>query len=152
MIQLQSVIPCRFIPFSERRYARALLGSDIIISPKRLINGYEMGHTEYKITLGMAVGLPAVASPQQSYVEAISYKGGGIIAETSEEWHEALELLVKDVQLRADLGAKARQTVLKRYATPVVAQQYLDLLLTLGRDEFDGEPCNSFNTRAGSGG
>ncbi len=72
MFHLRSVIPCRFVPFSERRYARTLLDSDIIISPKRLINGYEMGHSEYKITLGMAVGLPAVASPQQSYIEAIS--------------------------------------------------------------------------------
>lgn len=131
MRSLQSAVPCRFIRFGDRRYAHVLLTCDIIVSPKRLINAYEMGHTEYKITLGMAVGLPAVASPQQSYVEAISYKGGGIIAGTSDEWRDSLVMLVKDPQLRADLGTKARQTVLDRYATPVVAREYLDLLRSL---------------------
>src|SRR4029078_11351364 len=53
---LERRVKTRWIRFSDRRYARALAGADVIISPKRLCNGYEMGHTEYKITLGMAVG------------------------------------------------------------------------------------------------
>ena len=70
--ELSRAIRCSVVPFSDEAYARTLTTCDIIISPKRLINAYEMGHSEYKITLGMAIGLPAVASPQLSYVDAIS--------------------------------------------------------------------------------
>jgi glycosyltransferase involved in cell wall biosynthesis len=128
---LGAAIPCRYVPFSNRRYARTLLGCDVIVSPKRLVNGYELGHTEYKITPGMAVGLPAIASPQRSYVEAIRDRGGGIVAEGPEEWLEALRRLVGDAGLRAEMGALAQQTVRARYATPVVAAQYLELIRRL---------------------
>lgn len=123
MAELQRLVPCRYLRYSEVAYARALMESDVIISPKRLVNAYEMGHSEYKITLGMAVGLPAVASPQRSYVEAISQRAGGIIAESTEDWVAALTRL-SDPALRSELGSRARATVLERYATPVVAARY----------------------------
>lgn len=126
--ELEKAIPVRFVRYSDAAYARTLRGCDIIISPKRLINAYEMGHTEYKITLGMAVGLPAVASRQPSYVEAISHAGGGILAETSEQWLTALQNLVEDARLREDLGERAARTVRERYTTPVTAASYLQVL------------------------
>src|SRR5205085_6157596 len=123
--ELRGAIPTRFVPFDLRQYARILRDCDVIISPKRLVNGYEVGHTEWKITLGMAAGLPAVASPQQSYVEAIEHRGGGIVADSPEEWTEALARLAADRGLREAVGARALETVRERYATPVVARQYL---------------------------
>ena len=131
LADLRAVVPCRAITFSDQAYAAALLDADIIISPKRLTNGYEMGHTEYKIALGMAVGLPAVASPQQSYVEAIGYAGGGVIAGNPEEWSAALNRLATDPAARQDTGDKARRTVIERYSTPVIARQYLALFESL---------------------
>src|SRR5207237_3213997 len=44
--ELQRAIRCRVVRFSDRRYARTLRDSDVIISPKRLVNAYEMAHTE----------------------------------------------------------------------------------------------------------
>jgi glycosyltransferase involved in cell wall biosynthesis len=117
--------------FSDHGYARALMNADVIVSPKRLSNAYELAHTEYKIALGMAVGLPAIASPQQSYVEAIGAHGGGLIARSTGEWVEALRVLQSDAALRGRMGAFARRTVRERYSTPVVAQQYLRLLKQL---------------------
>ena len=102
--------------------------ADVIISPKFLTSGYEMAHTEYKISLGMALGLPAVASPQPSYVEAIECHGGGMVARTPREWIEALTCLADSPERRAAMGALAQQTVRERYATPVVARHYLDVL------------------------
>jgi glycosyltransferase involved in cell wall biosynthesis len=125
---LERAIRCEVVRFTDRVYARTLHTCDIIISPKRLVNAYEMGHTEYKISLGMAVGLPAVASPQESYVDAIGYAGGGIVANSLDDWRRALASLGADPQLRRTMGAAARRTVLERYSTPVVARQYLDLL------------------------
>ena len=131
LADLQAAVPCRAITFSDQAYAAALLDADIIISPKRLTNGYEMGHTEYKIALGMAVGLPAVASPQHSYVEAIGYAGGGVIAGNPEEWSAALNRFAADPAARQDAGDKARRTVVERYSTPVIARQYLALFESL---------------------
>jgi glycosyltransferase involved in cell wall biosynthesis len=125
---LSAVARCSFERFSLRGYARTLRRCDAIVSPKRLVNGYELGHSEWKITLGMAAGLAAVASPQQSYVEAISAHGGGIVADSSEEWTAAFERL-RDPAERADLGARARRTVEERYSTAVVARRYGDFLL-----------------------
>lgn len=130
--RLARAVPCRFMRFSDRRYARVLRSCDVIVSPKRLANAYELAHTEYKITLGMAIGLPALASPQQSYVEAISWKGGGILADGSDEWHAALVRLRDEPELRATLGRRARETVEERYSTETVAPRWRDLLLSLG--------------------
>jgi glycosyltransferase involved in cell wall biosynthesis len=128
--ELGALPAATFEPFSLRGYARTLRRCDAIVSPKRLVNGYELGHSEWKITLGMAAGLPAVASPQQSYVEAIEAHGGGIVADSPEEWRAAFERL-RDPAERADLGARARRTVEERYATPVVARKYGDFLETI---------------------
>lgn len=128
---LQEVVPCEVLFFSDKVYAGALLDSDIIISPKRLTNGYELAHTEYKISPGMAVGLPAVASPQPSYVEAISHKEGGLIAHTDDDWYEALHSLSQDHNLRAQMGISARDTIVQLYSTPIIARKYLDLFEAL---------------------
>lgn len=127
--ELQRALPTRVEPFGYRRYARLLRGRDVIVSPKRLSNAYELGHSEYKITLGMAVGLPAVASPQQSYVEALA-DGGGFLVDSRAEWREALERL-RDPRLRTEVGERAQQTIRERYATPVIARRYLELFRTL---------------------
>ena len=131
LAQLERAIRCRLVKFSDRRYARTLAGCDIMLSPKRLINAYEMAHTEYKITLGMAAGLPVVASPQQSYLEAIEHRGGGIIANTPDEWRDALGRLAASPAMRCDIGSRARQTVTDCYTTPLIASRYLQLLRNL---------------------
>jgi glycosyltransferase involved in cell wall biosynthesis len=128
LAQLEESIPCRYVAFTPRRYAKTLRTCDVIISPKRLTNAYELAHTEWKITLGMAAGLPAVASPQQSYVEAIGRKGGGIVVDGTDEWADALRSLASDAELRARLGSLAHETVAERYATPVVAAEYAVVL------------------------
>ncbi len=126
--ELGRALPVHFVPYSDAAYARTLRTCDIIISPKRLTNAYEMGHTEYKITTGMAVGLPAVASLQSSYVEAISHAGGGLLAADLDEWTNALKCLIEDVPFRGDLGERAARTVRERYATAVTGAAYREVL------------------------
>jgi hypothetical protein len=123
---LTKILPTHWTTFSHRTYRKMLTQSDLIISPKYLVNGYEMGHTEYKITLGMSVGLPAISSPQESYIEAISAHQGGIIATSSEEWKNALEMM-RDIKERTIFGQRAAETVAKLYSTPVVAEHYRDM-------------------------
>lgn len=128
--ELRSAIACTYVAFSLRGYARLLQECNVIVSPKQLVNPYELAHTEWKITLGMAIGLPAVASPQQSYVEAIEHLGGGIVADSTAEWCEAFDRL-ESPSLREVIGRNAERTVRELYATPVVARRYLQLFETL---------------------
>jgi glycosyltransferase involved in cell wall biosynthesis len=126
--ELEGVIPLRWFHYSDVAYARQLGKADVIISPRDLNNGYNLGHTEYKIMLGMARCLPALASPQPAYVTAIQRGGGGIICYNLDEWIAALGYLRDYPDARLEMGQRARQTMENYYATPVVAAQFADVL------------------------
>lgn len=126
--EMKNIENISWYKYSDRKYSSLLSKSDIIISPKILNNAYELGHTEYKITLGMAVGLPAVASPQLSYIEAIGYKSGGFIANTEEEWFNYLKNLIESSESRNSTGKNAYETVIEQYSTQAVAKLYLNFL------------------------
>ncbi len=131
MTELEKVVFCHYEKYSNKRYADVLSKADIIISPKYLNNAYAVAHSEYKITLGMAAGLPAVASPQQSYIEAIERYGGGIICTSLEEWWTSLNRLIKEEAYRNHLGQLARKTVEEFYSTPVIAKRYMEYLCSI---------------------
>ncbi len=117
-------ISVRYIPYSDESYAEALSKNDIIVSPKILTNGYAVGHSEYKITLGMAVGLPAIASPQRSYIEAVSFLGGGFIAGNEADWQKYITYFIENRDKIDEIGRKAKETVLSKYSYDVVAREY----------------------------
>lgn len=128
MDTLEKVIVVRWFRYSDVIYMWLLGRADAIISPRFLNNGYNLGHTEYKISLGMARNLPALASPQPSYVTAIRRYEGGILCYNDRDWIEALTCLRDDVQFRLEMGNRARQTVEDYYLTPVVASQMAGVL------------------------
>lgn len=111
-------------PYHYDRFPADILECDLGISPKVLNNAYELGHTEFKVTTFMAQGVPVVASPQPSYLQAVRHGESGFIASTGNEWRSYLEQCLADASLRNRLGLRAREDVLKRYATEVVARRY----------------------------
>jgi len=123
MDALAEALPVRWFRYSDLYYAWLLGRADAIISPRYLDNGYNLGHTEYKISLGMARSLPAIASPQPAYRTAIRRGGGGVVCYTLADWIAALQNLRDDAPLRLAMGNQARQTVEQYYLTPVVAAQ-----------------------------
>ena len=122
------------IPFQG---AHALLNqyqnSDVVLSPRFLDNSYNLGHTEWKITLAMACGCVAVASPIPSYEEVRKRSSDEAITlcNTKEEWCQAFEnLLVEGV--RNDSREMAMIVVDKHYSSRVVAEthsRFLERLL-----------------------
>ncbi|MFZ0436031.1 MAG: hypothetical protein WAL87_08705 [Chthoniobacterales bacterium] len=100
----------------------------VIISPRFLENPYNQSHTEWKIALGMACGLPAIASPQPSYLDVRDRSTGGeavTICESGEEWKTAFETARRD-GWRAEASEAARRVFLEHYATEVVAPRHVD--------------------------
>jgi hypothetical protein len=108
----------------------------VIVSPRFLDTPYNLSHTEWKITLGMACELPAIASPVPSYLDVIerSAPGAVTICRANEEWRAALEAcLEKPTRLR-ESGRAAFETVRQHYETGAVARQHAACLAeTLAR-------------------
>lgn len=118
-----AIHPFRSIPELLRLYAS---GGGVIISPRFLENPYNQSHTEWKISLGMACGLPAIASPQPSYREVRDHAedpSAVTICEHTEEWIAALEKSL-DLRRLATASRAARKTVETHYVTEAVAPQH----------------------------
>lgn len=118
-----TIHPFRSIRDLLRLYAS---GGGVIISPRFLENPYNKSHTEWKITLGMACGLPAIASPQSSYLEVRDHAedpSAVTICNRSKEWEEALEAAL-DCRRHATASSAARKAVETHYVTEVVAPRH----------------------------
>lgn len=66
------------------------------------------------VVQGMLTGLPVVYAPIPVLAEKFD-RGGGLPAESPEAFAAAMARLAEDPALRADLGAKGRETALSRY-------------------------------------
>lgn len=83
-----------------------------------------------KVTIPMALGLPVIASPIQSYQEAVTSGVEGFIASTPEEWGEALCKL-KGPYLRMSMAALAKQKAFSNYGMEKIGLDYLFMLIYL---------------------
>jgi glycosyltransferase involved in cell wall biosynthesis len=73
----------------------------------------------------MALEIPTVMSPVGVNTEIISDGANGFLAAHTEEWVEKISSLIDSEQLRKDMGAKARQTVVERYSVISQRDNYL---------------------------
>ncbi|MGI9069495.1 MAG: glycosyltransferase family 4 protein [Pyrinomonadaceae bacterium] len=64
----------------------------------------------------MALGIPPVATPIGSNPEVIEHGGTGFLADTTEQWVEYLELLIRDRDLRLRMSHKAAQVAQERFS------------------------------------
>ena len=114
----------RDIPDLLKNYRRG----GVVISPRNLSNPYNQSHTEWKITLGMAAGLPAVASPQPSYVDVsarATHQDAVRICANDADWCEAFECAM-DESNYAKKSAAAIEVVRNFYSTSIVARMHVN--------------------------
>jgi hypothetical protein len=101
----------------------------VIVSPRFLDAPYNLGHTEWKISLGMACGLPALASPVPSYGDLADRAGEGAVrlCGTEAEWGRALDEVLDAADGDFERwGEAARGVVREFYSTEVVAGRHLE--------------------------
>jgi len=104
----------------------------IIVSPRYLDSHYNRSHTEWKLTLGLACGLPGLGSPQPSYVEAAAASGGALeICSDENEWSQAIESILRDPDFARSRGISGRGVILQNYGTPRVAARHAAVLRNL---------------------
>jgi len=124
-------VPHRIIPYKSIEHLFEVYSQGgISISPRFLDNSYNMGHTEWKITLAMACGRMALCSPVPSYLKvACRAEGQGIrICNSIEDWDAALEdIFYKRIDWgKEELGAKS--VVEKYYSTVVIAKKHAEFV------------------------
>lgn len=83
--------------------------------------------SENRLTLMMSVGLPVVATPIPSYQAVIQHGHNGYLALDRGEWLRALDDL-RDPARRAEVGRRARASVIERYSIDRQASRFIAVL------------------------
>ena len=79
-------------------------------------DSWSRGKCGLKILQYMAAGLPVVTNPVGTNGELVVPGETGFLANTPEEWAEAIRLLASDAELRHKLGRAGRRLVEERYS------------------------------------
>ena len=120
-------LPMSSIPWTGHTEVASIASFDIGIMP--LVNGsFERGKCGYKLIQYMACGLPVVASPVGVNQEIVEHGVNGFLAETLEQWEQALQMLLADPELRQRMGQAGRQKVERQYCIQVTARILVALL------------------------
>lgn len=123
------VVPRQWFEATE---TAELAASDIGISwlPDDL---WSRGKCGLKVLQYMAAGLPVIANPVGVQATMIEHGVTGFLAETPEEWVEAVGRLLHDPDLRRRMGQAARLRVEERFSVAVGVRQWLAQLERLNQ-------------------
>ena len=115
------------IPWSAETESDALLRGDIGIAPTPC-DRWTQGKCGFKIIQYMAAGLPAIASPVGANEQIVGVNETGLLADTPQEWADAIVRLAGDVELRRRMGRAARDVVEREYSLTRAAETWAQLL------------------------
>ncbi len=103
-------------PFAPRKkHLENIANMDINIAPLEIGKPFCESKSELKFIEAGIVGVPTVAAATRTFQEAIKDGVDGLVAGDTEEWKEKLEKLILNPDLRAAMGEKAREKVLREY-------------------------------------
>lgn len=112
----------RYVKYDNRKIEKLLAIGDIFVAPRLISAGGNFINSINKIAYPMAIGLPAVASPVNSY------KGSpAILCNTDAEWKAALQKLHDDVEYRYSVGDLSAQYVKNTLSIDKIGQRYMEI-------------------------
>ena len=115
-----------FVPWSYESEIQDLLSIDIGIMP--LPNDkWTKGKCGFKALQYMALKIPAIASPVGVNNQIIDHGINGFLCSTPEEWSSALTKLIKDKELRQQMGEHGRNKVIDHYSVESNSSLFLKL-------------------------
>jgi glycosyltransferase involved in cell wall biosynthesis len=100
---------------------KLLAGVDINLAPLEPANPFTECKSCAKYLEAALVGVPTIASPRPDFVRAIEDGRNGLLAESLDEWREALRRLIESPRVQSDLGEAARADVRARHTTEAYA-------------------------------
>ncbi len=104
-----------------RAYLGLLCGGDIAIAPLEA-TVFNDAKSNIKFQEASILRLPSVCSPRAAFAGVIEHGRNGMLAESGQDWEQALEALVRDPDLRRRMGEAALHDVLRHYAPDAIAQ------------------------------
>ncbi len=125
-------LPMESIPWTEQTEAASIASFDIGIMPL-VDEPFERGKCGYKLIQYMACGLPVVASPVGVNRQIVEHGVNGFLAETPEQWEQALRTLLADAGLRQRMGQAGRQKVERQYCIQVTGPRLAALLKNVAK-------------------
>lgn len=105
----------RFSYQDNRVYPWLMARCRTVIAPVQVVNDFTNSKSALKVFEAGIFGIPVVASPIASYLEAVDHGRSGFIAGTTDEWVEALSKLM-DRRASLALGQAAREVALREYS------------------------------------
>ncbi len=112
------------MPYSEMLLNMA--ECDITIAPLECANPYCEAKSELKYFEGALTGSVVVASPTETYSQAIENGRTGFLANSSAEWFDYLCRVIEDPELRADIQQAAKIDARERYHACTATKQFLE--------------------------
>ncbi len=114
-------------PWSDASEAAELASADIGISwlPD---DPWSRGKCALKILQYMAAGLPVVANRVGLQARLVRHGENGFLADSADEWRQAIQILARDPALRRRLGRAGRALAETRFHVSVGAARWLTLL------------------------
>jgi len=131
------------VPWTEATEVAAIAECDIGLMPL-LDTPWERGKCGYKLIQYMACALPVVASPVGANREIVREGVSGFLAESPQQWVDALGTLLTDAQLRSAMGREGRKRVEASYCVQNTGPRMAELLLSasgIGTACLNSLPC-----------
>jgi glycosyltransferase involved in cell wall biosynthesis/SAM-dependent methyltransferase len=130
-----------FMPYTAlMRFTREI---DINLAPLVVRNAFCEAKSELKIFEAGAVGVPTIASATSSYAAAIDDGVDGFLVRDGDEWYGKLLALVDSSDLRARIGAAARERSLANYGYRQAALEFTAAVDLKPPAAYKAEPLSS---------
>lgn len=120
-------LPVEFVGWSEATESEALADCDVGIAwtPDDL---WSRGKCGLKVLQYLAASLPVVANPVGVHGEMIAHGRSGMLADSDDQWVEAVGRLAGDHDLRERMGREARKVVEHSYAVDRWASVFVEVM------------------------
>lgn len=97
---------------------------------------WSRGKCGLKVLQYMAAGLPVVANPVGMNLSMVEHGRTGFIAETPEQWAEAISRLAGDPELRTAMGAEARRRVCEQYSVGAWEERFVQVVEQVAKADY----------------
>ena len=115
-----------YIPWNAETEIADLMKFNIGVMPLEDTE-IEKGKCAFKAIQYMSLGIPAVVSPVGANCEVVENGVTGFWAKSEDEWHEKLELLIKDRDMRIKMGALSRNDIINQFSVKSTSKPFYDL-------------------------